>query len=69
MGDLTRVTIDLPTNLIVQLQNIADKRNLSIRDAILRGLETDLYISNAENSGAKILIKKNDNSITEMVRK
>ena len=42
---------------------------MSMTDTIRRGLEMDLYLSNAENEGSKILLEKNDKQIVQVIRK
>lgn len=69
MTELTKVTVNLPTKLLSELKKQASRRNMSMTDTIRRGLEMDLYLSNAENEGSKILLEKNDKQIVQVIRK
>ena len=69
MTELTKVTVNLPTKLLSELKKQAARRNMSMTDTIRRGLEMDLYLSNAENEDSKILLEKKDNQIVQVIRK
>lgn len=65
---IVRVTVNLPKNLIERLKNESKIRNITMTETIRRGLETELFLTNEEKSGSKILLEKKDKRIVQVVR-
>ena len=64
-----KVTLNLPEDLVKRLKEESAKHNISMTEAIRRGLETELFLSSEENSGSKILLEKKDKKIVQLVRR
>ena len=67
--ETVKVTLNLPEDLVNRLKEVSAKRNISMTEAIRRGLETDMFLSEEESAGSKILVEKKDNKIVQLVRK
>jgi len=65
---VTKVTFNLPSELIDQIRQAAKIQNLTVTDLLRRGLQTDLFLSKEESQGGKILIKRADGSMVELLR-
>jgi hypothetical protein len=63
-----KVTVNLPGDLIARLKEESSTRNISMTEAIRRGLETDLFLMKEQKAGSKILLEKKDNKIVELIR-
>lgn len=68
-SNVTRVTVNLPADLIESLKKEASKRGISVTEAIRRGLETELFLNDQESAGSKILLEKEDSSIVQLIRR
>ena len=64
-----KVTLNIPEELFNRLKEESSKTNISMTEAIRRGLETDLFLKKEESAGSKILLEKKDNKIVQLVRK
>ena len=67
--DAVKVTLNLPENLVKRLKKEAERLNISMTEAIRRGIETELFLNSEENSGSKILLEKEDKNIVQVVRR
>lgn len=64
----TRVTVNLPTELVKKLQATSSLNNVTVTDVIRRGLQTEMFLNNEVSQGGKILIKRRGNEIVELLR-
>jgi hypothetical protein len=62
-----KVTVNLPEDLVERLRDSAKGKTLT--EVIRKGLETELFLTNEENSGSKVLLEKKDNKIVQIVRR
>lgn len=67
--DITKVTLNLPTELVEKLKDKAASRKISTTEVIRRGLEADLFITGVEDEGGKVLLEKKDKQLVQLVRK
>jgi len=51
-----------------RLQAESDKRRVSLTEVIQQGLETDLFLTNEERNGGKILVEKEDHRLVQIFR-
>jgi hypothetical protein len=64
-----KVTLNLPEELVNRLKEESSKTNISMTEAIRRGIEVDLFLKKEESAGSKILLEKKDSKIVQLVRK
>lgn len=64
-----KVTINLPIDLIEQLKEESKRKNITMTEAIRRGLETELFLNKEEKEGNKILVEKEGNKIVQLIRR
>lgn len=62
-----KVTVNLPTETIERIREIADKHGLTMTEAIRRAIITESYLEKQMAEGNKILLEKPDNTYTELV--
>ena len=67
--DTVKVTLNLPADLVERLKKTSSKRQVTMTEEIRRGLENDLYLSQEEEEGAKILLEKKDHRLVQLVRR
>lgn len=60
---------ELPESLFNALVELAEKRGVSANTVLQQALETEKYLSDKENSGAKVLIEEADKTLKRVVRK
>jgi len=65
---VTKVTFNLPSDLVDQIRKCAKDQNLTVTDVFRRGIQTDLYLTKEEALGGKVLVKKGDGSMVELLR-
>ena len=66
--DITKVTVNLPADLVQKIKESAAKRGVSTTEAIRRALETEIFLTKAEENSSEILIKKSNNDLVQLVR-
>jgi len=64
-----KITLNLPDNLLKRLREQSKQLSISLTETIRRGLETELFLTEEENTGSKILLEKKDNKIVQLVRR
>ncbi|MFP4253458.1 MAG: ribbon-helix-helix protein, CopG family [Halothece sp.] len=62
-----KVTVNLPTETIERIREIADKHGLTMTEAIRRAIITESYLEKQIAEGNKILLEKPDQTYTELV--
>ncbi|MFP4132994.1 MAG: ribbon-helix-helix protein, CopG family [Halothece sp.] len=62
-----KVTVNLPTETIERIREIADKHGLTMTEAIRRAIITESYLEKQIAEGNKILLEKPDKTYTELV--
>ena len=68
MKNNVKVTLYLPKDLINRLKTSSSKRGISMTEAILLALETELHLNSEESRGSKILIEKAPGNIVQLFR-
>lgn len=69
MNTPVKVTLNLPEDLVSRLKKESERLHISMTEVIRRGLETELYLTKEENSGAKILLEREDKNIVQLLRR
>jgi len=67
--DAVKVIFNMSEELIGRLQKEAERLGISMTEAIRRCVETDLYLSNEEAAGSKILIEKQSGKFVQLIRR
>lgn len=62
-----RTTISLSSDAVDKLDWLAEHQAISRNDAIRRAIATEVYIREELQKGSKILVRKEDKSIHELV--
>lgn len=62
-----KVTVNLPTETIERIREIADKHGLTMTEAIRRAIITESYLEKQMAEGNKILLEKPDKTYSELV--
>ena len=65
----TKLTLNLPNDLVKRLKEKAAKHNITMTEAIRKGIETELFLTEEEDEGSKILLEKKDKQIVQLVRR
>jgi len=65
--DLVVVKVNVPREVLDQLKISAEKRGVSANTALVRALQRDLFLSENELNGAKILIENRDKTLSRVV--
>mgnify|MGYP002635758658 CR=1 FL=1 len=68
MSDVTRVTVNLPNEVIEQLKALAAANNTTLTDAIKRSIEINKYLTDREKEGSKLLIETPDKKFQQLIR-
>ena len=69
MSDVTKVTVNLPNEVIEQLRALAAANNTTLTDAIKRSIEINKYLTDGEKEGGKLLIETPDKKFQQIIRK
>ena len=69
MSDVTKVTVNLPNEVIDQLKALAAANNTTMTDAIKRSIEINKYLTDREKEGSKLLIETADKKFQQIIRK
>ena len=62
-----KTTIALPEDAVAVLRELARERNVSFAEVIRRALAVEKYLSDARNSGNRILVEDREKLIQEIV--
>jgi hypothetical protein len=65
---VTKVTLNLPSELVESLKSESTAKNISVTETIRRSLETGIFLSSEERSGAKILLERSNGKTVQIVR-
>ncbi len=68
-GKETQYKISLSDDVIKKLQEIAQRRGISMTEAIKIAINTEDYIQTQIEKGGKILVEKPDNTLREVIFK
>lgn len=66
--DGERKEIDLSEEVVKALTEISERNGLTIEGALMQALANENFIEQVEASGGKLLIKKDDGELREVVR-
>jgi len=69
MSGVTKVTVNLPNEVIEQLRALAAANNTTLTDAIKRSIEINKYLTDREKEGSKLLIETPDKKFQQIIRK
>lgn len=58
VANSTAVTVDLPDESLVELDELAKRKNISRTQALAEAIATTKYLSDAQKSGAKVVVKE-----------
>lgn len=61
MSAKTKLTVQLPEEAINQIQEIAERLNISRTEAIRRALKTELFFVKEKKNGKRVLLKDEEN--------
>lgn len=67
MPDITKATFNLPRHELDALRQLADRRSISVTQALRQALVTELYIQSLADHGSKLLVQDPEGSIQELV--
>jgi predicted transcriptional regulator len=65
---VTKVTLNLPSELVEQIKQVARVQSLTVTEVFRRGLQTYLFLTKEEAQGGKILVQKGNGSMVELRR-
>jgi len=69
MSGVTKVTVNLPNEVIEQLKALAAANNTTLTDTIKRSIELNKYLTDREKEGGKLLIETPDKKFQQIIRK
>jgi hypothetical protein len=67
--DTVKISANLPRQTLNVLKDLAARRGTTVTEALRRAIETDSFLTTAEEEGSKILIQGRDKDVTQIVRK
>jgi metal-responsive CopG/Arc/MetJ family transcriptional regulator len=65
--DITKVTVNLPTDTLNALKNIAAKRGTTVTEALRQVIESQNFLQSEMENGSKVLIQNPDRSMQQLV--
>jgi penicillin V acylase-like amidase (Ntn superfamily) len=65
---VTKVTLNLPSELVEEIKQTAKKQNLTVTEIFRRSLQRDLFFSKEESTGGKVLVERPDGRMVEILR-
>jgi hypothetical protein len=67
--ETTRVTVDLPDDVVAELRAIATANSSTLTDAISQSIRINKFLTDQEGHNAKILIETSDGKFQRVLRK
>ena len=67
MPDKQKVTVNLSTEAVQALQDIADSRGVTLTEALRQAIATEKFLSEEVRQGNKILVERPDQGIREII--
>ncbi len=64
-----KVTLNLPEDLARRVKEESRRKNITMTDTIRKSLETELFLTKEEESGAKILLEKREGRMVQLIRR
>lgn len=65
----TKVTVNIPNDVLEELRSIATANNTTLTDAISQSIRINKFLTDQEKHDAKILIETSDGKFQRIVRK
>ncbi len=65
----TKVTVNLPDDVVAELRAIATANNTTLTDAISQSIRINKFLTDQEVQNAKILIEASDGKLQRIIRK
>jgi predicted transcriptional regulator len=69
MTDVTKVTVNLPSDVVEDLRELAEANHTTMTEAIRQSIKINKYLHDQEKADAKILIETPDGKYKQIVRK
>lgn len=63
----TKLTVNLTDEAIAALKALADKRGISLGQALGQAIASEKFLQDEVNKGGKVLIEKPDHTVREVV--
>ena len=65
--DKTKITVNLTDDALAALKDLADKRGISMGQALGQAIASEKFLQDEVSKGGKVLIEKPDQTIREVV--
>ena len=65
----TKVTVNIPDDVLAELREIAAANNTTLTDAISQSIRINKFLTDQEKLDAKILIETADGKFRQIIRK
>ena len=62
-----KLTVNLPEREMAVLRRIADRRDITLTDAVRRAIAMEQFIEEVERQGGKLLVEQPDRTIRQLV--
>jgi metal-responsive CopG/Arc/MetJ family transcriptional regulator len=69
MSDVTKVTVNLPSKVVEELQELAKREGTSLTNAIRQSIQINNFLSQQEAEKGKVLIETPDGKFQRLIRK
>ena len=69
MSDVTKVTVNLPNEVVAQLREIAANNHTTMTEAIRQSIVINKLLLDEERKDAKILIERPDGRFERIIRR
>jgi Arc/MetJ-type ribon-helix-helix transcriptional regulator len=68
MNDSKKITVNLPSDQVEFLQDLAKEGNISFTDALRRAINSERFFVDQEKTGKKVLVEDNG-KVREVIRR
>ena len=65
---IKKVTVNLPTDQVIFLQELAKKEHITFTDALRRSIGAERFFVEQQEAGRKILVEEKDKRLREVMR-
>ncbi len=62
-----KLTVNLPEDTVEGIKQIAEKRGITVTEALRQALETHRFLDTELRQGSKVLLEKRDRSLRQLV--
>lgn len=69
MSEVTKVTVNLPSKVVAELEALAKREGTTLTNAIRQSIQINNFLSEQEEAKGKVLIETPDGKLQRLIRK